>query len=126
MARLVCAATGKDFLKQKSGLRMRTVFWNANLGLAGVWTLITGILINVNVGSGILDRPFESPPYVGRIPGMTMFTGLMMIVFATVGITITIMKMQIPKYRTTCRARIHGRVPWAVLCPSCFKGTRST
>lgn len=98
MARLVCAATGKDFLMQNSGARMRAVFWNANLGLAGVWTLITGILINVNVGSGTLDMPFESPPNVGRLPGMTIFTGLTMIVFAAVGIMIAVMKMQIPRF----------------------------
>lgn len=95
MARLVCAATGRDFLKQKSGARMRAVFWNANLGLAGLWTLITGILITANVGSGRLDAPFVSPPNVGLLPGMTIATGAMMIAFAVMGIVVGVMKMQV-------------------------------
>lgn len=98
MARLVCAATGQDFLKQKSGARMRAVFWNANMGLAGLWTLVTGLLIATNVGSGTLDTPFESPPNVGRLPGMTIFTGVLLIIWAAVGITIALMKMRIPKF----------------------------
>lgn len=97
MARLVCAATGRDFLKQKSGARMRAVFWNANLGLAGLWTLITGILITTNVGSGRLEVPFESAPNVGLLPGMTIVTGVLMMSFAIMGIMVAMMRMQVPK-----------------------------
>lgn len=86
MARLVCAATGEDFLKQQTGAKMRAIFWNGNMGLAGVWTLITGILVAANVDSGILDMKFfDSPPNVGRVPGITMFTGAVMIIWAVVG-----------------------------------------
>lgn len=85
MARLVCAATGQDFLKQRTGAKMRAMFWNGNMGLAGLWTLITGILVAANAESGTLDMPFASPPNVGRVPGITMFTGLVMMLWAGVG-----------------------------------------
>lgn len=88
MARLVCGATGQDFLKQKSGSRMRAVFWNANMGLAGLWTLITGVLLSSNHDANVFEEPYVSPPNIGRIPGMTTFTGVVMIVWAVVGITL--------------------------------------
>lgn len=88
MARLVCAATGKDFLKQQSGTMMRAMFWNGNMGLAGLWTLITGVLVTANVGSGKLDMPFVSPPNVGLVPGLTIATGLAMILWAGVGMVV--------------------------------------
>lgn len=95
-ARLICAGTGKDFLMQKRGNRMRAVFWNANLGLAGVWTLITGALINSSVGGGKLNAPFQSPPNVGRLPGLTITTGLLMILWAAVGIFLAISSQPAP------------------------------
>eukprot|EP00177_Eucheuma_denticulatum_P007032 GFKZ01012793.1.p1 GENE.GFKZ01012793.1~~GFKZ01012793.1.p1 ORF type:complete len:332 (+),score=34.94 GFKZ01012793.1:204-1199(+) len=92
MARLVCGATGQDFLKQRSGSKMRAVFWNANMGLAGLWTLITGVLLSSNHDSNVLDSPYFSPPNIGRIPGMTTFTGVVMMVWAVVGITLALRK----------------------------------
>lgn len=96
MARLVTATTGQDFLKQKSGARMRAAFWNGNLGMSGMWTLITGILIAANVGSGKLEVPFESPPNVGLLPVMTIVTGAVMMVWAVTGIVIAQKRMGVP------------------------------
>lgn len=92
MARLVAAATGEDFLKQKSGNVMRSCFWNANFALSGLWTLITGSLINSQVGSGRLETQFESPPNVGTLPGLTIFVGLLMLVWGIVGIILGLYK----------------------------------
>lgn len=97
MARLVVAATGTDFLKQKTGNQMRAIFWNANLALSGLWTLITGAVIHANVGGGKLAMPYESPPNVGRLPLMTIFTGLMMLVYGGLGMAMGAMRMA-PSY----------------------------
>lgn len=96
MARLVCAATGRDFLKQKSGLRMRAMFWNGNFGFSGLWTLITGLLIAVEVGAGTLEKPFESPPNVGIMPVMTIVIGVVMIGWAAVGMGVAGMRKGVP------------------------------
>lgn len=85
MARLVCAITGEDFLKQTSGNRMRALFWNGNFALSGLWTFISGLLVSVNVGSGRLAMPFVSPPNVGTVPGLTIATGLVMMVWGVLG-----------------------------------------
>lgn len=98
MARLVCAATGTDFLRQRTGAHMRAIFWNANLGLAGVWTLITGALVSAKVDGGKLAMPFVSPPNVGVLPGMTIATGILMIVVAAKGIFIVISRRPLPKF----------------------------
>lgn len=95
-ARLICAGTGRDFLKQKSGNTMRAIFWNVNLGLSGLWTLIVGSVIHANVGGGTLDEAFEAPPHVGRLPGMTLWTGILMIVSAAVGVGLAASKMRVP------------------------------
>ncbi|CAN8074176.1 unnamed protein product [Agarophyton chilense] len=79
MARLIGETAGMDFLLQKSRHKMRAVFWNANLALAGVWTLVTGALINATVGTGRLSTPYISPPNIGVFPILTVVTGLAMI-----------------------------------------------
>lgn len=85
MARMVCAMTGEDFLKQKSGNRMRGVFWNANMALSGLWTLITGAIIQSKVDSSTLPPPYAFPPNVGTLPGLTIFTGLIVLIWGTLG-----------------------------------------
>eukprot|EP00177_Eucheuma_denticulatum_P006613 GFKZ01012033.1.p1 GENE.GFKZ01012033.1~~GFKZ01012033.1.p1 ORF type:complete len:339 (-),score=34.61 GFKZ01012033.1:758-1774(-) len=94
--RLICSATGKDFLKQNSGHRMRAIFWNANLGLSGVWTLITGALVLSNVGGGRLEGPVPSPPNVVIIPAMTIITGVVLILFASLGIFVALSGLSMP------------------------------
>lgn len=96
LARLVCAGTGKDFLKQNTGNTMRAIFWNANLAFSGLWTLITGAVVHANVGGGTLDAPFESPPNVGRLPSLTIWTGLLMLLFGLAGVALAVGKMRAP------------------------------
>lgn len=94
LCRLISAGTGKDFLKQRSGNRMRAIFWNANLGLAGLWTLITGAIITTEVDGGKLAMSFMSPPNVGLLPGLTIAAGIVMIVFALIGILFVVMRLR--------------------------------
>lgn len=89
MARLVSAATGENFLGQKKGNKMRAYFWNGNMILSGLWTLITGAVVHAKFGGGRLLRPVVSPPNVVVLPGMTIFTGLLLIVWGLVGIAMT-------------------------------------
>lgn len=93
MARLVCAATGENFLMQKTGNSMRSVFWNANFALSGLWTLISGSLVNAQVGGGRLETPYVSPPNVGTVTGFTIFVGLLMMVWGMVGIVMGLQKI---------------------------------
>lgn len=85
-ARLVAAATRTDFLRQETGERNSAIFWNINLALCGAWTFITGVLIRSNVGAGKLQQPFVSPPNVGVLPGLTIFTGVLMSSYGLLGI----------------------------------------
>ena len=104
MARLVCATTGQNFLRQQTGNRMRAVFWNANLALSGLWTLITGAIVINNVGSGRLEMPFFSPPNVGVLPGFTVFTGLVMVACGVSGAIVAIRNSAPLWYMYTCAA----------------------
>lgn len=83
MARLVCAATGDNFLMQKSGDKMRAIFWNLNMALAGLWTLITGAIL---ANADLMDMPYVFPPNVGTLPAFTIVTGLVMLVWGIVGV----------------------------------------
>lgn len=94
--RLICGGTGRNFLMQRTGNTMRAIFWNMNLALSGIWTLITGGLINASVGGGKLDAPFAFPPNVGRMPGLTISTGIVMILYGLAGASMAGMKMRVP------------------------------
>lgn len=94
--RLICGATGRNFLNQRTGYKMRAIFWNANFALSGLWTFITGVLISTNVDSGRLDTPFESPPNVGVLPGFTIFNGLIMMLWGIMGIAFGMTSMKVP------------------------------
>lgn len=98
MARLVAAATDTDFLKQRTGATMRAVFWNANLAMSGVWTLITGAFIAAKISGGTLAMPYVSPPNVGRLPGMTIAAGVFMIALGVMGILIAGAGKGVPKF----------------------------
>lgn len=98
-ARLIYAGTGRDFLKQKTGNRARAIFWNANFGFSGLWTLITGALIHGSRGGGKLPLPpYMSPPNVGRLPGLTITTGVLILAWAAVGIFLAMSKAPAPWY----------------------------
>ena len=92
MARLVSAATGSDFLKQASGARMRAMFWNGNWAMSGLWTLVTGVLIHARVGGGRLTTVFASPPNVGLLPGLTIATGVIVLLWGLGGILLAVTK----------------------------------
>lgn len=92
MARLVAACTGTDFLKQMSGNRMRACFWNGNMGLAGLWVLITGVVVQIQVGGGELAMQYMFPPNVGRLPSFTVITGLIMMGWGLVGASLALAK----------------------------------
>lgn len=92
MARLISACTGDDFLKSKSGNRMRALFWNGNMALAGLWIFLTGVVVQAQVGGGRTPAPFEFPPNVGRLPSFTLVTGLLMLLWGIVGMMMGIKK----------------------------------
>lgn len=96
MARMISSATNEDFLKQRSGNKLRALFWSANLALAGLWTLITGSIINGKIGSRILEEPFFFPPNVGRISGLTIVAGILMICFGFCSIATVITLRKVP------------------------------
>jgi len=66
---------------------MRAYFWNGNLAFSGLWTLIAGIIVSANADeSGRLSTPYFGPPNVGVLPGMTVWTGLLLLVWGTLGV----------------------------------------
>lgn len=97
MARLVSAATGEDFLWNRTGDRMRAAFWSMNITLAGFWTLLTGCIVHARMGAGKVVDEFEFPPNVGRLPGLTVTTGLIMFLFGTTGVAFSLMDTIAPQ-----------------------------
>lgn len=94
MARLITAATGEDFLMQKSGNQMRGIFWNVNFALSGLWTLITGAIVRNELGVGELDVGFfNSPPNVGALPALTIFVGLVMLLWGVLGAAMAALRL---------------------------------
>lgn len=96
-ARLLSVGTGRDVLRQRPCTRMHAVLWNANMAAAGLWTFATGMFVRINVG-GSLNEPFRSPPNVGMLPGMTTWTGIIMMFWAAVGIIITLSRSPVPGF----------------------------
>lgn len=90
MARLVAADTGSDFLKQRSGAKMRSLFWNMNFLLSGLWSFIFACLLIDKLGGGEYPAPFVSPPNAGTLPGLTLFTSLLMMLWPLIGMGISI------------------------------------
>lgn len=90
MSRMIAFSSERDFLKQRTGAKMRAIFWNLNYALAGLWaTLQAGVVIS-NLGAGLTKGgPFFAPPNVGRIPLYLLVTGLLMIVWPLLGVAIT-------------------------------------
>ena len=86
LVRLRCLATGRDWLHQKYGSVVRAVFWNLNMGFAGLWTVITGALLMSNIGTGRLAEAFLFPPHVGVLPVLTLVTGLAQIAWGVIGV----------------------------------------
>ncbi len=88
MSRMLTSSSEK---KGRSS-RGRALFWNANLALAGAWTIATGVIVLFREGSGLLDAPFESPPNVGRSAALTIATGALMFVWGLIGMGMSITK----------------------------------
>ena len=97
MARIIANATNTDFLMQKSGERMRAVFWNGNLALAGLWTFLTGCIVAANSDGATIPRTaglvYRFAPNVGRSPALSIFTGLLMMIWGIYGMLIPLMKL---------------------------------
>lgn len=92
MARLVAAHTGADFLWQRSGNQLRAFLWTGNMALAGLWTLLTGIVLQVELERLVLDETFQFSVNVGRIPLLTAVTGFFMLFWGAVGAVISYRK----------------------------------
>lgn len=88
ISRVMAFGGQRDFLNQRSGARMRAIFWNANYAMSGVWATVTAAVVIGAKGIRVTDR-FFGPPNVGRIPLYLLFTGLLMIVWPLFGILIS-------------------------------------
>lgn len=89
ICRLIAFSTPSDFLNQRTGAKMRAIFWNLNYALAGLWSIVGASIVINNVGDGITaPGPFFAPPNVGRIPVYLLITGMLMFVWPLLGIGI--------------------------------------
>lgn len=103
--RLVGAAEDKNFLMSKSGDKMRALFWNGNLALAGLWTFMLGSILNNRVEAGTFEagKVFAFPPHVGRSPAFSILVGLLMLFYGLYGMIaglLTKLPKGIPYYGT--------------------------
>lgn len=90
MARLASAAEDSDFLMCKSGNRLRSVLWHTNMTVAGFFTFVMGcVLISKDEGF------YMFAPHIGNIPEYTLFSGILMLVWAPLGIILTVTNVQI-------------------------------
>lgn len=90
MSRLIAFSTERDFLNQRSGAKMRAIFWNINYALAGLWVTIQAAVVISGAGAGLTPAPFFAPPNVGRIPVYLLTTGLLMLFWPLLGVAITL------------------------------------
>lgn len=93
ISRLMAFGGEEDFLRQRTGAGMRSIFWNANYFLAGLWATVSACIIINEKGGGLTKPgPFFAPPNVGRIPVYLLFTGLLICLWSLGGIVISAMK----------------------------------
>lgn len=95
-ARLIALDTNQNFMGQKRGMRVSALVWNGNVGLAGLWTSTTGLFVRINVGPGLLDKAFGSSPNLGRLPGLTVLTGVLLMLLAVTGSIIVLARAPLP------------------------------
>lgn len=95
-ARLVAAATQTDFMKHKSGNRPRAFFWNFNMGAAGIWLIGTGGIIIESTRNNFTDRILRFGINTGSVPGMQVWTGIMLIIWGIVGELMALRKCGAP------------------------------
>lgn len=93
LTRLLGAAENRDCLMSNTGDRMRALFWNGNLALAGLWTFMLGSILNNRVEAGTFERgtTFAFPPHIGRSPALSIFVGLLMLLYGLFGMTAALM-----------------------------------
>lgn len=97
-ARLIALDTNQNFMWQRSRTRLFAIVWNGNLGFAGLWTVITGLFIRTHVGPGLLDQPFRSSLNFGRLPGLTVLMGVVLMLLAVLGVIIVLAKARLPAF----------------------------
>lgn len=94
MTRLAASSAGREVWSFPL-LRSHAIAWNANLGLAGLWTLV--------LGSGVLSHKELFPsspkisgtvfffrPHAGTEPGFTIATGVIMFGWGTIGVLLAL------------------------------------
>lgn len=94
LARLIAFSTPTDFCSQRTGTRMRAIFWNANLSLAGLWMTAQASVIVNGAGAGLLSMSVNPPPALGRIPVYLLYTGVLMLIWPLVGVFIVLFRMR--------------------------------
>lgn len=76
------------------------VGWNANMAAGGAWTAATGVFLRVRggTGGGGLTAAFVSAPHVGRLPGMSGWTGVALAFWGAVGAIVTASRSRTPRW----------------------------
>lgn len=91
ICRMFAFAGNSDFLKQRSGAKMRSIAWNLVYAFAGFWALVTAcVIVNKTGGTWTTKPPFVAPPNVGRLPYFLLLTSLLMTVWPFVGIALSV------------------------------------
>ena len=100
ICRMLAYGDDGDFLYQRSGSKMRAIFWNGNYLFAGIWSTASAIILIANRVGAVTSGVFFAPPNVGRIPIYLFITGLLIIVWALFGIIISSTNniLILPKY----------------------------
>ena len=95
ITRLIAYSGPDDFLEHRGtkACKRRAILWNCIYAGAGLCTLVSGAILIAFEGSGLTDKPFFAPPNVGRSPVFLLITGIIMVVWPTIGIFITAMDL---------------------------------
>ncbi|CDF39595.1 unnamed protein product [Chondrus crispus] len=98
MLRLASSSSTKG--KWSSGvMQAHAIFWNANVALAGLWTLVLGggVLSHTELFRKIEDvngTIFFFLPHAGTEPGFTIATGIVMILWGVLGVALALLRRQ--------------------------------
>lgn len=95
LARLISIEEKSNFFRQSTGDRMRAVFWTICITISGICTVITGAVLYNKFGGWQTDPYFYSPN-IGRLPILTMVTGIVMSLFGLTGTVHAIGHSKVP------------------------------
>lgn len=90
---MISYSGAEDFLRHRTFARQRSIFWNLNFAISGVWVITSASILIHYHGLGNTKVPLYAPPIISTSPLYMLFTGVLMVVWPLFGIGISTTKI---------------------------------